>query len=195
MPRAFMARLIKPLWESKRPSWFPEELDWIVGCSYKGLPTKKGVIRNPIGCNMSFRRSVIEEVGYFSTAVGRIGNNLLGHEDTEFGIRVTNRLKDTKILYDPEAVVYHRVPANRASLKYIIKRSYTEGFSKAFFSHTGSTPKSALNTEREYLRALLMSASNRLFPSKVQTNTTQLFIILVATMMVFLGYIVGSKPD
>jgi glycosyltransferase involved in cell wall biosynthesis len=28
-----------PIWPSgRRPLWFPEELDWIVGCTYKGLP-------------------------------------------------------------------------------------------------------------------------------------------------------------
>jgi cellulose synthase/poly-beta-1,6-N-acetylglucosamine synthase-like glycosyltransferase len=186
---------IEPLWDEGNPGWFPEELYWIVGCSYKGLPTKKAVIRNPIGCNMSFRRRVIEEVGYFSTAVGRIGNNLLGHEDTEFGIRVTNRLQGKKILYDPEAVVYHRVPANRASLKYVIKRSYAEGFSKAFFPHKNSTSQSALNTEKKYLRDLLVSTSNRLFRGKGRQDTSQLLNLWVSTIVVFLGYIIGLGSD
>ena len=34
-------------WENTRSLWLPEELDWIVGCSYKGLPTKRAEIRNP----------------------------------------------------------------------------------------------------------------------------------------------------
>lgn len=29
------------------------------------FPKKKAYIRNPIGCNMSFRRGVFEKVGYF----------------------------------------------------------------------------------------------------------------------------------
>ena len=88
---------IIPEWPDQNPSWFPEELYWIVGCSYKGLPTKKAPIRNPIGCNMAFRRSVFEKAGYFSTDTGRVGNVLMGHDDTEFGIRANNKLTGTTI--------------------------------------------------------------------------------------------------
>lgn len=29
----------EPLWASgRRPGWFPEEFDWVVGCTYRGLP-------------------------------------------------------------------------------------------------------------------------------------------------------------
>lgn len=28
-----------PIWASRRrPAWFPEEFDWVVGCTYRGLP-------------------------------------------------------------------------------------------------------------------------------------------------------------
>ena len=79
---------VKPVWEHSRPVWFPEELDWIVGCSYKGLPQKKATVRNPIGCNMSFRRTVFQKIGFFRNDIGRVGNKLTAHEDTELGIRI-----------------------------------------------------------------------------------------------------------
>jgi len=186
---------IDPLWEVGFPTWFPEELYWVIGCSYKGLPTRKAVIRNPIGCNMSFRRSVFEKVGYFSTIFGRIGNNLMGHDDTEFGIRATSKLPGTKILYDPEAVVFHRVSKDRITLKYIMKRSYAEGFSKAFLSHSDQAEKSALNTEKNYLRSLFLSTPCLLFQGKAQTGILRVTTLLVATVMVFLGYVVGSRSN
>ena len=186
---------IVPVWPIKNPGWFPEELYWIVGCSYKGLPTKKATIRNPIGCNMVFRRSVFEEVGCFSTIVGRIGNKLLGHDDTEFGIRATSKLAGTKIIYDPEAVVYHRVSVNRVSFKYVLKRSYAEGFSKAFVSHGDQANKSALNTEKDYLRTLFLSTPSILFQSNVRTGASRCGTLWVATIMVFLGYIAGLRPS
>lgn len=184
---------IVPVWPGKNPGWFPEELYWVVGCSYKGLPTTKSVIRNPIGCNMVFRRSVFEDVGCFSTSVGRIGNKLLGHDDTEFGMRATSKLSGTKIVYDPEAVVYHKVSENRVSLKYVLKRSYAEGFSKAFISHDIKTNKSTLNTEKEYLRTLFLSTPYLLLQGKMRTGFSQIATLWVATVMVFLGYIVGSS--
>jgi cellulose synthase/poly-beta-1,6-N-acetylglucosamine synthase-like glycosyltransferase len=67
---------IIPRWPSDTFLSLPEELYWIVGCSYKGLPTVKAPVRNPIGSNMIFRRAVFEKVGYFNVNVGRLGNKL-----------------------------------------------------------------------------------------------------------------------
>lgn len=30
--------LVLPRWETRRPAWFAEEFDWVVGCSYVGMP-------------------------------------------------------------------------------------------------------------------------------------------------------------
>ncbi|MCW4024991.1 MAG: glycosyltransferase [Candidatus Bathyarchaeota archaeon] len=182
---------ILPVWPSKNPVWFPEELYWVVGCSYKGLPTQKAPIRNPIGCNMAFRRSMFEKVGYFSTETGRVGNKLMGHDDTEIGIRATNKLHGTSILYDPTAVVYHRVSANRVSVNYVLKRSYSEGFSKAFISSSSQT-KIALGAEKTYLHNLFLGSSKMLLQGNIRTGPSRCWTLWVATVMVFLGYIVGK---
>jgi glycosyltransferase involved in cell wall biosynthesis len=183
---------ILPVWPSKNPDWFPEELYWIVGCSYKGLPTKKAPIRNPIGCNMAFRRLIFEEVGYFSTCVGRVGNVLMGHEDTEFGIRLISKLPNKIVIYDPQAIVYHKVSTNRVNLSYVLKRSYSEGFSKAFVSDSNKN-KAALGTERRYLRNLVKGSLQLLLRGNVQNGLSRCGMLWIATAMVFLGYFVGSK--
>jgi glycosyltransferase involved in cell wall biosynthesis len=184
---------IIPVWPDENLGWFPEELYWIVGCSYKGLPIKKAPIRNPIGCNMAFRRSVFEKAGYFSTDTGRVGNVLMGHDDTEFGIRATNKLPGTTIVYEPKAVVYHRVSKNRVSLNYVVKRSYSEGFSKAFVTTGSQTNKAALGTEKSYLRTLFLGTPKMLLQGNVRTGPSRCWTLWVATIMVFLGYFVGSR--
>jgi GT2 family glycosyltransferase len=185
--------LIKPIWESSRPIWFPEELDWIVGCSYKGLPERKTCVRNPIGCNMSFRRSVIIDVGYFSMAVGRIGNNLLGHEDTEFGIRATNKLHGTKIIFDPEAVVYHKVSEKRATLKYVLRRSFAEGFSKSGLSSNRSNTEDLLSPEKRYLTDLfLKSIPSRLSTDSKPEDIYQIITLSASVILVVTGYLFGK---
>lgn len=184
--------LIKPLWESKRPSWFPEELDWIVGCSYKGLPENKAIIRNPIGCNMSFRKGVFEKAGYFSTDIGRVGSKLAAHEDTEFSIRMTEKIPGHKILYEPAAVVRHRVPKSRANLKYIARRSFAEGVSKATFSHQKPNPTSVLHVEKDYLRHLLSTGiPSRLIRGYKPENISQTLTLLLSTSLVLFGYFLG----
>jgi len=184
---------VVPVWPGQRPGWFPEELYWVIGCSYKGLPMKKASVRNPIGCNMAFRRSVFERVGLFNTNIGRVGNVLLGHDDTEFGIRATSKLLGSTIIYDPQAVVYHRVSSNRVSFNYVVRRSYFEGFSKAFLSKSSSINKDNLGIEKNYLRFLLLSTPQMLLRGNVKTGFSRCWTLWVATAMVFLGYIIGSK--
>lgn len=186
---------IIPVWPDQNPGWFPEELYWIVGCSYKGLPTNKAPIRNPIGCNMAFRRSVFEKAGYFSTETGRVGNVLMGHDDTEFGIRATNSLIGTIIIYEPNAVVYHRVSENRVNLKYVLKRSYSEGFSKAFVTNNSQTNKAALGTEKSYFRSLILGTPAMLFQNNPRKGLFKCWTLWIATTMVFLGFIIGSKSN
>ena len=54
---------IEPDWATARPRWFPPEFDWVVGCTYEGLPVAGGTVRNLIGAAMSLRREVFERIG------------------------------------------------------------------------------------------------------------------------------------
>jgi len=184
--------LIKPIWENNRAAWFPEELDWIVGCSYKGLPESKSYVRNPIGCNMSFRKDVFEKVGYFRTDIGRLGKKPVAGEEAEFSIRIMQKIQGSKIVYDPCVVVYHKVPKIRARLKYVVKRSFYEGFSKALITHFKSNPLHALSTEDHYLKYLLKVA----IPSRLKRihkfeSISHLIILLISICSVSAGYIIG----
>ena len=120
-----------PRWDRGRPPGFPEEFDWVVGCTYRGMPTRRMPVRNLIGANMSFRRQVFEVVGGFSDGVGRIGGSAAGCEETELCIRARAAFPAGLILYEPAARVFHRVPAARASWRYFGARCYREGLSKA----------------------------------------------------------------
>lgn len=118
-------------WEGERPSWFPAEFDWVVGCSYRGLPTELSDVRNAIGANMSFRRSVFAEVGGFDERFGRVGLGPAGCDETEFSLRVRARLPGSRIVYEPSATVEHFVPADRATWRYFRARCKGEGRSKS----------------------------------------------------------------
>lgn len=140
---------ILPAWEHGRPVWFPREFDWVVGCTYLGMPEERATVRNMIGCNMSFRREAFAEVGGFSHGIGRIGTRPLGGEETEFCIRAQRRWPDRVIVYEPAAFVNHRVPAARGTIGYFRSRCYSEGLSKAAIAKLVGSG-SALATERGY---------------------------------------------
>lgn len=118
-----------------RPRWFPEEFDWTVGGTYRGMVA--GRVRNVLGGNASFRREVFDLAGGFHTGIGRSHqknsekHRPLGCEETEFCIRLRQRHPQTVLLYDDRAVIWHRVPDIRARLRYFRQRCYAEGLSKA----------------------------------------------------------------
>jgi glycosyltransferase involved in cell wall biosynthesis len=185
--------LIKPIWESSRPIWFPEELNWTVGCSYKGLPERKTYVRNPIGCNMSFRKDVFEKVGYFRTSIGRVGKKLMASEEMELSIRILEKIPKSKIVYDHSTTVYHKVPKSRANVKYVVKRSLYEGFSKALITNfIKQNPTSILSVEERYLKYLLeISIPLRLKRIYKLKSASQLLVLLTSTFLVLMGYFIG----
>ena len=185
--------MIKPEWGGTRPKWFPEELDWIVGCSYRGLPETKASVRNAIGCNMSFRRTIFDEVGYFRHDVGRFGKHLLGSEEPELSVRIFEKIPKAKIVYNPEAVVHHKVSKGRKSLWYLWKRSFYEGLSKALLISSKKESEKALATEDRYLKYLVTHA----IPSRLKKfydfrSLSQLAILSLSLFAVFSGFASGK---
>jgi GT2 family glycosyltransferase len=151
---------VYPAWVGAPPSWFPDAFLWVVGCSYEGLPTHTGPIRNPIGANMAFRREVFAEVGGFTEGLGRVGRLPLGCEETELCIRASQRWPHRRHVYEPAAVVRHRVPAGRGQWRYFAHRCLAEGVSKARVSRlVGAT--AGLASERAYTTQILPRAAAR----------------------------------
>jgi glycosyltransferase involved in cell wall biosynthesis len=149
--------LIIPSWDVRRPRWMPEEFDWVVGCSYRGLPTRKAPVRNPIGCNMSVRRDLALSAGGFRSDLGRIGALPAGAEETELSLRLRREDPSSVIIHVPEARVRHRVSARRATWSYFRSRCFHEGRSKAVLARVAGS-ETALATERGYTLRVLPRA-------------------------------------
>jgi glucosyl-dolichyl phosphate glucuronosyltransferase len=143
-----------PIWPDQRPRWLPEEFNWVVGCSYKGQPERVASVRNPIGCNMSFRRSVFDSIGGFREGIGRAGSDASGCEETEFCIRARQAFPQSIILYDPSAQVRHNVSPERTRWAYFRKRCLAEGRSKTLVvGEVGA--RDGLSSERAYVTRVL----------------------------------------
>ena len=147
--------LTLPRWETAQPGWFPDEFAWTVGCTYRGMPTSRAPVRNLHGGNASFRRSVFGEVGGFSNAIGRdIGKRPLGCEETEFCIRLGQRLPGSRLLFDNRAMIWHLIPAARTRFSYFRSRCYAEGLSKALVTASVGAGD-GLSSERHYTTSTL----------------------------------------
>ncbi|MDN4174796.1 glycosyltransferase [Nocardioides sp. SOB77] len=151
----------RPVWPTGgRPAHLPPELDWVVGCSYRGQPTGRADVRNLMGCSMSFRREVFDLVGGFDEGAGRIGAIPVGCEETELCIRLAQRVPGARVVLEPAAVVHHRVGEQRTSWSYLRGRSLAEGTSKAAMARlVGGVDATA--TERSYVRHVLTAGVRR----------------------------------
>lgn len=142
--------LTLPAWKIPRPSWFPREFDWVVGCTYLGMAQSGEQVRNLLGGNASFRREAFSQAGGFQNGIGRsAGKRPLGCEETEFCIRLNQKAPGSVFLYDDRATIWHLVPPDRCRFSYFVSRCYAEGLSKALVTASVGA-KSGLSSERRY---------------------------------------------
>ncbi|WP_045876343.1 glycosyltransferase [Pseudofrankia sp. DC12] len=153
-----------PAWEYRQPAWFPDELLWTVGCSHRGLPRSRQPVRNVFGGCALFRRGLFDEVGGFDDRLGRKAKGAAGCEETEFCIRAQRLHRGGRFLYEPAAVIHHRVPRERSSVMYVVRRCWEEGRSKAvlrMITRDGGGPvragrrRSPLGPEQDFLLRVL----------------------------------------
>jgi glycosyltransferase involved in cell wall biosynthesis len=151
---------VEPAWVGGRPAWFPDEFDWVVGCTYRGMPRRAAAVRNLIGANMSFRRGVFDAIGGFRSGIGRIGARPVGCEETELCIRGQQRWPDGVWRFEPRARVVHTVQARRGRWGYFRARCYAEGRSKALVARMVGAGD-GLASERSYTLRTLSAGISR----------------------------------
>ena len=84
--------------------------------------------RIPGGGNMALRRSAIRRYGVFDTALGYVGESLVGGEESDLFERL--RIAEAKYYYVPEAVMYHIIPKEKLTADYLKRLSYNIGVSQ-----------------------------------------------------------------
>jgi glucosyl-dolichyl phosphate glucuronosyltransferase len=186
---------IEPAWQAGRPSWFPEEFNWVVGCSYRGLPRTRSAVRNLIGSSMCIRRAVFESIGYFRSEVGRVDSHPIGCEETELCIRAQQRWPGRRFLYEPASRIRHVAPSSRACWSYFCSRCYFEGRSKAQVAQLAGA-RDGLSSERAYTFSVLPKGVARnlaqTFTHRDIYGLTRAAAIVVGLAITTSGYVVGE---
>tara|TARA_B100000795_G_scaffold236603_1_gene196799 strand:+ start:71 stop:976 length:906 start_codon:yes stop_codon:yes gene_type:complete len=116
-------------YESSIPKWENPYLNSLLG--YFNLGNNIKLFKSndyPRGSNMSFRKSVFDIVGYFNTQLGRIGSELGGGEEKDIFKRIY--ISQMKVLYVPDAIVFHTVPKERTTYKFIKQQAIGTGKSE-----------------------------------------------------------------
>ena len=120
---------IEPLWETRRPNWYPAEREFLLGVYDIG-----GGIRPfpgedlPIGANFAVLRWAVERLGGFDERLGfdmKRKHSMMAGEDSLMAIRMKE--VGYAIYYQPEAKVYHHISGGKLTRKYFLKRHVWEG--------------------------------------------------------------------
>jgi hypothetical protein len=181
-------------------SWFPDELDWILGSTRFTGWRELRVVRNAAGVNMAFRREAFEYCR-FSTALtagnqgdpGGIKRGLVG-DDTLFSLEVCERT-GRPILFNPAVVVQNKVYPYRLKPEYVRRRAFWEGYTKAtLVRSSGSDYSMRLSTEADLLRRILLGLLPRtmwqLF-ARPRLALRRLSLTVTVLFYSALGYVAG----
>ncbi|MCK4964964.1 MAG: glycosyltransferase family 2 protein [Dehalococcoidia bacterium] len=187
---------ILPIWLSEKPDYFPEELGWLVGITHEGFAEEKVTeVRNTFGPNMSFRREVFENIGLLNEKLGfaKGGTTYMQGAEPEFALRMKNKL-GKGVIYNPEAVVYHKIPPSKTRPRILLRRAFYQGYSKALMKRRSPSPDT-LATEESYLKDLLSKYIPRrvkaIFSSNSVKEMKQLSFLAITIISVGLGFLYG----
>ena len=148
----FATGRILPRWEADPPAWISPQLYGPLSVADGGperLPLSKGVNSQvmPMGGNLALKRGVVESIGGWNPDLGSLQGTLRTGEDHEFALRMLEA--GFAGVYEPEAAVSHRVPAERLRPGYFLRWLATNGgIHAALEAQFPSTPHYLLKVPR-----------------------------------------------
>lgn len=181
-------------WIGGCPRWFPREIGWTIGEHAGWLPEESREVRNPHGGNMCLRKSVLLAAGGFDERKGRVGAGAESGEEAELCVRTRQLFPHSKALYTPHARIAHKVTRERATLRYLIRRSFQEGVAKGRLvqRYRGGQHRHLLSSEVVYLNQIVCPGiSSRLRRFWQPDALAQLLTLLLCTIATAIGYMRG----
>lgn len=117
---------------SPPPEWLDERLGiYISNFDHGDKIIELHYNEYPRGTNMAFLNKTFKECGLFLDCFGRKGNSMMSYEEIELCYRVEKA--GHKILYIPDAEIYHLIRGNRINIKWYYNRFYWQGRSEGLF--------------------------------------------------------------
>lgn len=114
----------KPKWVNGAFLWWLSEVDWEAD-GFTDIYNKQQHI---VSGNMTYRKSMWEEVGGFPEWAGLRGRDVLTVNDEISFTNNCGKLGNPHVGYDPDLVAEHLIPASRCTLDYMKTRAYGQGY-------------------------------------------------------------------
>ena len=187
---------VAPDWVTEKPDFFPAEFYWLVGCTERGFAEDGEEVRNTYGSNISYKREVFLDVGGYDVNTGRKGDRHIQAHEAPVGIRIREE-HGKGVVYVEDAVVHHKLFAYRGEFRWLVFRSFWQGFSKRVMEllYPGAQSNESAFLKDLFVRAL-PSRVKRTVAERSTEPTNEAIAILVFTGAVGLGYLYGlTKRD
>lgn len=113
---------VAPIWEVEPPPWLTPQMLWSLSLVDWGEEARHiGRDEWLVGTNIAFRTEELRRIGGFPVWLGRKPNVLLGNEE----IAVIRELNEAgyPAVYQPSAVVHHRIAPDRLTLGWFRRRA------------------------------------------------------------------------
>jgi GT2 family glycosyltransferase len=179
---------LDPEWVAGKADYIPEEFYWLIGATHRGFQEEEGEVRNTFGANLSFTKEVFMELG--GIKLGGISNSSIQGRESEFCARLRDEYGQG-VIYNPDAVVYHKIYDYRTSIWWLHRRAFWQGYSKRGMEKL--VPDSS-DEESEFLGKLISSY----LPERMRkalggsrTEAKKFVMLLTLTACVGFGYLYG----
>ncbi len=158
----FIGGPYKPNWEIKPPAWLPYNCPGVIGIIDEVHEVRTfGVdyMGMLMGGNAVIRRVIFEQVGQYSTLLGRTDKKLLSCEDEDMFERLMAAGACGK--YVPDLIIHHHIPASRLAKSYYRSWFFWRGVSKFVKNQQRPEPVPHLFRVPRYLFGSALADSGR----------------------------------
>jgi glycosyltransferase involved in cell wall biosynthesis len=131
-----------PIYPTAKPNWFKEQYEVQ---SWGEQPRFLATGESFHGCNMAFRSDIIQRFGGFDQSFEMRGDFLALGDETDLFKRIWEQCGSLALFYyAPDAFVYHRIPAFKMSLAYMLKRAFAAGQAHSKLSQPSTLPSPSI---------------------------------------------------
>lgn len=182
----------EPLWESSRPKWLSDELmTGLTVVDWSDTPHELRDLSQEwlVGANIAFPVEFLARVEGFSCGLSRKGKGLLSGDEIFLQKQILK--SGQSCFYHPEIAVQHRIPMERLSKFYFIRRYYWQGISDA----TMQLYEEKLSPKERICKAMsktmrLLQSSRKLWILVLPTDDPEKFTEKCFTL-ISVGHVVG----
>lgn len=138
-PDALGGRIEVMFEDGERPAWLQDELLGFLGkLDHGSAPRPLLDPATPIFTgNSAYRRDAFTRIGAFNATLGRKGNVNTGGEDVEIYRRMI--ASGCKVWWVPDAVIYHRIQADKLRRSYFLDLHFRQGRTEGIHRRGGDS--------------------------------------------------------